>query len=529
MISRIVLCAFPNRLTAGLWRFGRLVTCDSFKNDEAGLNAFRQFLQRHPSTPLFLIADAVEEDYRVESAPHTSGLARQSLLERKLGQIYRNSVYRAAQFIGRAVEQRRDDLFLLVALSNAESIHPWVLAMEEQRAPLAGVYLLPMVSQFLVDKLKLDTPHLLLMDGLLPGLRQTYFHNGRLRVSRLALETVNSQVRKPQLYMAETEKTRLYLLSQRLIAADTKLSLLVLTADQEGEAACQTIVKELEYECLALDARKLGSRVGLQEQALQQFPELLYMQVLAKGGVPVNLAPSQQTRDYRINRLRGWIGYASAGIFAAGILMAALNLRETFDFKEQLVQAQAQTHEYEHRYDEVARNFPATPIPGNELKVVVDMSAALETNNQTPLRVMQVVSTALDSAPEIQLQRLHWKLTNDLNVADDGNFPKTNGNLNGSNNQAPRPGTPDRMREIGFVDGEIRNFTGDYRAALNSVTRFADLLGKDPRIDSVVVVQQPVNVSSYSNLQGSTLDAQAQQMPAAQFKIKLVLKPAVAS
>ena len=39
------------------------------------------------------------------------------------------------------------------------------------------------------------------------------------------------------------------------------------------------------------------------------------------------------------------------------------------------------------------------------------------------------------------------------------------------------------------------------------------------------VLQQPVNVSSLTNLQGSTLDAQARQIPAASFKLKVVLKP----
>ncbi len=527
MISKIVLYAFPDRLTAGLWRMGRLVTCEVFQNDERGLNGFRGFLHRHQGVPIYLIADAVEEDYRVETAPHTSGKVRQVLLERKLGQLYRTTLYRAAKFIGREREQRRDDIFLLVALSNAESIQPWILAMDEQRAPLAGVYLLPMVSQFLINRLKLTAPHLLLMDGQVSGLRQTYFQDGKLRVSRLAPDVASPNARHPELYMTEVEKTRLYLLSQRLIASDTKLSLLILVSGGAGEEVCRVIGNELGLECMALSSEKLASHIGIDVQALHKFPELLYMQIVVKGGIPVNLAPVEQTRDYLVHRLRGWIWYASAGLLLGSLMVAAMNFKETLDYQTRLSQAKLQTTDFERRYDEVARNFPATPMPGGDLKVVVEMHQTIAANNRTPQRLMHVVAAALDTAPEIQLQRLRWKLTDDLNAKDDSSSSQSaKGTL------APAQavnGAPGVLRELGFVDGEIRNFNGDYRAALDSVNRLAERIRQDSRVESVVVVQQPVNVSAYSSLQGSTLDAQAQQMPAALFKLKVILKVVNAS
>lgn len=525
MISKIVLCAFPNRLTAGFWQMGRLVSCEVFQNDEHGLNDFRGFLHRHKSVPIFLIADTVEEDYRLETAPHTSGKARHVLLERKLGQIYRNTLYRAAQFIGRERAQRRDDIFLLVALSNAESIQPWIRAMQEQRAPLAGVYLLPMVSQFLINRLKLGAPHLLLVDGQVSGLRQTYFHDGQLRVSRLAPDIASSNGRHAQLYLAETEKTRLYLLSQHLIAPDTKLSLLILVNGEAGEEICRAVGNELGMECMALASERLASHIGIDVQALQQFPELLYMQMVVKGGVPVNLAPMEQTRDYLVHRLRIWIGYAAAGLLLGSLILSALNFMDTLDYRARLSQTKSQTMEFERRYDEVARNFPATPLPGGDLKVVVEMFQTIAANNRTPQRLMLMVADALDSSPEIQLQRLRWKFTDDLNARDDSNpLPATGTH---TTIQAVN-GAPGTLRELGFIDGEIRNFNGDYRAALDSVNQLVERIQKDSRIESVVVVQQPVNVSAYSSLQGSTLDAQAQQMPAALFKLKIILKPVVA-
>lgn len=524
MISRIVLCAFTNRVTAGIWRFGRLVSCETFQNDEPGLNAFRGFLHQHRNLPISLIADAVEEDYRVETTPHVTGASRRAVLDRKLNQLYRNTIYRAAQFIGREQGLRRDDQYLMVALSNSECIQPWVIAIEEQQAPLTGVYLLPMVSQFLVGRLKLTAPHLLLMDGLVSGLRQTYFHNGKVRVSRLAPGSGSADPHDPALYLTETEKTRLYLLSQRLIAADTKLSLLVLTSGESGELVCRQIRNELNLECLALDAVKLAGMIGLAQPTLRQFPELLYMQAVVKGGAPVNLAPEGMTRHFQIHRLRGGIGYAALAVLLTSLAMAGLNVRDMLDYRAQTRQVAAQTQDFEQRYAEVARNFPATPLPGNDLKTVVEMSTTIAANRRVPQRLMQVVSGALDLSPEIQLQRLRWKLTDDLNFKDEVSGQAPAGQP--STGQAPAsPGVAGTLREIGFLDGEIRNFNGDYRAALDSVNKLAEQLRKDAQVDTVLVVQQPVNVSAHSNLQGSTLDEQAQQMPAATFKLKVILKP----
>ena len=83
--------------------------------------------------------------------------------------------------------------------------------------------------------------------------------------------------------------------------------------------------------------------------------------------------------------------------------------------------------------------------------------------------------------------------------------------------------------QIGFVNAEIKGFTGDYRKALNSVNQFVSHLRDNVLVEQVVVLQEPVNVSSLANLQGSTTDENTTtERPPAIFKIKIVLKPVAA-
>ena len=222
--NKLVLCATAHSLLAGLWHVGKLQGSQVFANDAAGHDAFTEFLQQYATTPIYLIADAVEEDYRLESVPHTTGAAKRELTLRKLNQFYRGLEYRTAHFINRDKDKRKDDKFLFVALNNADFLQAWVIVIQAKGAQLVGVYLLPMLSQVLVRQLKLMAPHILLCEKLSSGLRQTYLHNGRLRMSRLVPNVPTAANQLGYFYLVETEKTRLYLISQRFISRETPIN-----------------------------------------------------------------------------------------------------------------------------------------------------------------------------------------------------------------------------------------------------------------------------------------------------------------
>jgi hypothetical protein len=126
-------------LLAGLWRAGKLQGSQVFNNDDAGHEAFTEFLKQYISTPVYLMVDAVEEDYRLESVPHTTGAAKKELVNRKLNQFYRGLEYRTAHFVNRETVKRKDDKYLFVALSNADFLQGWVNLIQEAKVPLVGI------------------------------------------------------------------------------------------------------------------------------------------------------------------------------------------------------------------------------------------------------------------------------------------------------------------------------------------------------------------------------------------------------
>jgi hypothetical protein len=528
MLKKIILCATTEKLTAGLWQMGRLSSFQEFEAGEQGTRDFEQFLQQQPNVSIYLLVDSVEEDYRIESLPHTSGNARQELLQRKLNQTYRSTEFRAAHFITRERTKRKDDRFLFAALNNPEFLHGWISCIERQHAPLVGVYLLSMVSQLIVRKSKLMQPHILLTEKLSSGLRQSYLHNGRLRISRLAPVPLNAKEKLGFQYLIETEKTSLYLSSQRFITRDTPLTMVLPALTDDVHVIARGLEQEQGLQCINIDLPQFAKGLQLDPALLHANPELLHMHLLAKGNVPDNLAPSKLIKHYQVNFFRQLINLATAAILMVGMALSGLLLKDGYELEESVSLIKAQTEHQERQYAEVAKNFPVTPIPAADLKLAVEMHQTLLAKRRLPVTMMQVVSRVMDTAPQVQINRFYWLHSNNPEQADE---QAVVGRNNNPVITQPEPasaavvsGDATAMYEIAYINGEIKPFNGDYRAALSTVNQLIERLRNNPLVMSASVVEEPVNVSSFSNLEGSTVDERGISQQTATFKLRVALK-----
>ncbi len=514
--QKLILCITNQSLTAGLWHGSKLQSYQVFENHDDDHTAFSVYLSKHKDINVYLIVDAIEEDYKLEALPHTTGNARREIVARKLSQFNRNSTYRAAHYINRDKEKRKDDNFLFVALSNTDFMKGWMDSIQAEHIPLVGVYLLPMVSQVVVRQMKLMSPHILLCERLSSGLRQTYLHNGRLRMSRLTPMVSVKPAQLSYFYLVEIEKTRLYLLSQRLISAETPLQMILPAVDETSDEIAKSISQDQGIECKTVDILTFAKNSNIKEDVVKSHPELLHMQLLANGNIPDNLAPAELTKTHNIKNLCRNINLVTVFVLIAGILASSIYFFQAYQTKHKIEETVAKKEKQLQQYDLVAQNYPETPVPGEDLKAAVEIAHAI--NQETPKKLMQVISIALKDAPEIAINRIKWVQTNQLDVKD------------GSENEPSNPNAQaltveSELRQIGFINAEIRSFTGDYRAALASASRFANRLRADPLVARVKILQEPVNVSSLANLEGSTRDESTTQRTPAIFKLKVILKP----
>ena len=518
--KKLVLCATANHLLAGFWHAGQLQSYQIFNNDDAGHDAFAIMLQKNAAIPLYFLADTVAEDYRIERIPHNLGMAKRELIARKLKQCYRGLEYCTAYFINREPDQRKDDLFLFVALNNVDFLQDWLARIQAARSPLVGIYLMAMLSQILLKRLKLKSPHILLCEKLSSGLRQTYLHNCYFRMSRLVPNIPTESDQLNDFYLAETEKMRLYLISQHFIKRETILSLVLVNINDANQQTSSYLNRQSGFTCTDVNVSQLAKKMHLPTDFMTKTPALLNMHLLVSGAVLANLAPKSLTKQYQLSQIKQLINLATIVLGLLGLIAVAWFVQQGLNYTSSLNQAAKETAIQLQRYGEVAKKLPEMPFSATNLKAVVALNSTIAAYQKSPKRLMLVVSAALEKLPEVKVDRLRWVFTSDLNIKDEDKLltsPVVNVGIR-------QIADPKKIYEIGFITAEIANFNGDYHAAQLSVYKLLATFKKDNNVAEVSELQAPINLDSYSGLQGNMADVPATNKLAALFKLKLILK-----
>ncbi len=251
------------------------------------------------------MVDVVEEDYRFETLPHTTGSDRAEMVGRKLKQHYRNTPYMAASLIGRDSGKRRDDRYLFSALTNAELINDWLQAVAARGLPVAGIYLLPMVSEGLLDRFGAKATNLLLVAQHPSGLRLTFFRDRQFRLSRFTRGDSGKVDNRTRYLSEEISNTRLYLHALRTMTLDEPITVLLVDhGDELAEAAVGVVRENPSLECVRLSRQELAGRLGIEEPLLAASPYVIYLHLLGLKAPLSNLAPPSVTVGYQHYRAR---------------------------------------------------------------------------------------------------------------------------------------------------------------------------------------------------------------------------------
>lgn len=509
MATKILVSLTARSARFALFEHGALARVAGYDNGEAAWSAFDALLQQHPNTPVYLMLDTVEEEYRTEVLPHVRGGARRDMLQRKLGQLFRTVPYRATWLQGRAQGggKRQDDVYLFLALISGELLRPYLDHIQRRRAPLAGIYLLPQISQALATQLKCPTPGALLVSCQQGGLRQSFFLNGRLRISRLTPFDPQAGMDVVQHYAEEVEKSRLFLYNSRLLPREARLTVQVLDFDNSLAALPAQLPQEAGLSCQCLSFEQVCAALGSATSRLPRDSEALHLHLLGKYPPPVSLAAAQLTGDFTVHRLRLGLYAASAALVALGVLWSGYNLVRGYANQSASKAVMADSARYRAQYEEAARRFPAAPVSAEKLRRAVDAAMHIKQLGRTPEIFMQTLAHGLDAFPQVQLNRMEWRY---------GAGPSAIGT------QAATPTPPWQQR--GEIEAEIRPFTGDYRSALTLIERFAAALRSQAGVAEVSIAKLPVNLDPSATLRGSTQDNVETKPGAAQFKLNIVLK-----
>jgi hypothetical protein len=376
--------------------------------DEEGWSEFNAWLLKYPNMLISILVDTVDEDYRQEWLPHTWGGTRKEMVTRKLRQMYFNTPYRAAQHLERSSEKRRDDAWLFMSITSGEILRPWLEVIGMRLAPLAGIYLLPLASQFLLTRFEpRPADDILFVSRQSAGLRLSYFKQGQLRFSRLAgLEYYNDPLAG---CAAEIAKTRQFLINQRWLRREARLSILALDVSEQFQGLQHQFSNDEQLTCRRLQRKEIARLSGLPEQLMSEHPEIVHLEALLGKSPISNFAPESMLRGYHVHRAGGIIHGMSAAAFAVMVGLSIWNLMQEQTLREDSDRLRHNLVDEEKHVQALRASLQATPVAPEKLQSRVELVQRLLQARRLPAAAWDVLSKSLAAQSHIVLSELSWR------------------------------------------------------------------------------------------------------------------------
>ena len=528
VFSRQLLYLTNDQLTVYQWAGGSCSTGRIFPNDETGWEAFSRHLAESQNIPTYLLADLIEEDFQRDSLPHVLGRSRQALVQRRLGQLYRDTPYRQVVQQGREGYGRKDDLMLFSALTNAELLKPWLHAILKQKTPLTGIYSPALLSAALIKKLGLASDNLLLVTHQSSGLRQSFFQGSALKFSRLTPLADHNPDTVADATARETANTQQFLASAHLLPRGETLDAVILAAHGEGVQRLQSACHDTPAMAHRfVDLADAAAKLGLKNPGSITQCDPLFLYLLGHANPANHYAQSDQTRCFRLWQVRFALYTLSAGVFVGALLAAGSNSLEALQHHRQSQKMDVETRLAQSQYQAVVSSLPHIAASPQNMKAAVNIEQMISRNAPAPAQMLGMVSRALDTLPQIRVDQLHWQVSAEAESADLQQAASAPEPLLAAGGKEAAPsamliGIPQKPKQSLLIEGEVIPFGHDYRSALESVRLFAAELGKNKQL-KVEITRSPLDIAPSAMLTGKAGDDDA--VSKARFNLKLKLRP----
>lgn len=523
-MKKIVLFLNQDALSAYRWSSTGALPLAFFPHGEDGRADFRDWLSRQTDYSYCILTDLVEEDLQHESVPHLTGRDQKVLCERKLNQLFRSTPYRRAKVQIKGKRGGQDSL-QLSALTSRELLDQILAELMAAKAIMFGVYSVALLTQEIMARLKLDTPHLLMMSCNSPGqLRQSYFTPEGLRFSRLA--TFHAQHDMPtqaDMIAAEIIRARQYLSTLRLMGREEPLTILALfdttLAEQRSEIlrAMGDDAGLVDFS-IQTDMADLARRLKL-PAGCQSWHDVL-VAMLVKYQLPNHYAPPEAMKYHSLHILGRGLAWSSMLVLVLAAILAAHSYSEGMQVQEKISlgeKKQQQALQQQRQFTTLLHQAAASEPDKLQVSAQYDQQhlAAAPQVEATLKRLSHV----LQDFPSLSIDEINWQA---------GATPTDEAANLGDASSSDTSGTPWLAQRL-VISGRVQDRQA-YRAALAEVNKLIAALKTWPQAQ-VLVKQWPIDIRSESAIklasqQSATNNSGNSRQP--DFVIELML-PAPAS
>lgn len=537
-----------DKLVTLIWKGGAIVERDVFGATQLGTAAFAEYVSKHQALSTYVVTDLIEEDFRLDTVPHLRGNDQDTVLGRKLSQLYRASPFRHGIIQGREPEGRRDDKVLYHAVTNPELLKPLLAVLEHAQVPLEGVYSSAVLSGRLLGALNAFFKHTLLVT-IVPdfGLRQTYFQNKLIKFSRLTPIIFDEGQSVGDLIAAETSRTWQYLDSLRFFASGETLevSILIHSRDRQMVADAIRTYPMIQYRFFDID--EVAGKLKLKPAPVSSHAEELLVHIYAQASIENHFATPEQRQFGTFKRARFGVFALTAGILAACTVAASFNLYEASKISTEIDRRAEATKPLQAEYRTVVNEISKQTASSDTVRDASGFyNQYIRPAPASPGDFLRAFSQVLAQFPNIQLLQLVWAPVGDANATpfyalstaqvagqlkSIGKAVPANAALANPPGSVPQnaqafsemdPTLSDGKFQALIVEAAITAFDGDYRKAINDINIFVTRLNQLPGVTASLIVE-PLDVRTNTTITATdnTIAAQGTMRPDARFVLKL--------
>ncbi|MBL8511781.1 MAG: hypothetical protein JNM52_09060 [Betaproteobacteria bacterium] len=528
-MSKHFLYLTNDRLIALIWDRGRISARMLFSANDADTLAAERYFAAQRHLPAYLVTDLIEEDFRLDTIPHLRGSDQEAVLARKLAKIYRTSHFRHAIVQGREEGGRRDDKALFHAIANPDLVQGWLDVLGKTETPLEGIYSSAVLSGLLLKELGIFFPHTLLVT-IVPdfNLRQTYFQNKQVKFSRLTSIPYDESRPAGALIAAEISRTWQYLDSLRFFAAEESLEVCLLLHERDRPMMEEAIRAFPLLTFRFLDMGEVAAKINLKSMPASSQAEEILVHQFARGALTNHFADAMQTRFAAFRRAKMALYALTAGILIAGVVGTTYNLHQAARFSNEITDRTQVVRDMQMVYQRIANLLRGQKTPSEVIRDTgVFFNAHIGAEPGSPGPLLRELSTALAEFTHVRLLQVVWITSGDASALPNLQpLPPQAGDEIRSDSRAVPPGAtaagaatvqvvqeadpplPGNKFHIVQFEAAIRPFSGDFRAALNEVSRLQSRLNEIEGV-SAQITSPPLDTGPKAAIKGTlkTIDA----------------------
>ena len=486
--DRILLYLSAAGASFALYHRGTLREVHALPSHEEGWEEFNALLLKHAGKPVAIAVDTVDEVYRQDILPRVHGADRREMTDRRLRQLIHHSAYRAAlrqkslsdPVLQDQLKERRQERYLMMGLTNAEIVRPWLDIMHVRGAHLAGIWLLPALAIPLAKQFRLGKGRLLLVSEQTGGLRLTYLEEGELRFSRLA-PVDSSQYENPlEGYAEEIERTRQSLLGQRLLARSVPLRTLLLDPLNTLAQLHALLPESAGFQCESILRGQLLETLKLPPTLLAESSDALYLKLLPDAPQSANLMTREQHGITRLHWMKHGLMFISGAWITLILLISLLLWLDSWRLDHAADQARAASQANREQEDRLLRNAGGASKL-DQRRQIVEAWHSINALEHEPAALFETVLNISNQIGKLHIHRL-----------DGSTYPQQNQDSSPENQAAP----------LIRLAGEILPFDNNFSAAHQRVETLAARLQAAFPGHTVSVTHWPLDASVANELEG---------------------------